>query len=169
MNLSAPLVLSIQKIRRRINGVPLKRGSSIGAFSLVEVTLAIGIVSFGLLSVTGLLPVALKTVKDSSAQVSIANIALQVRAEIVQTPFSSNLDGAAFFYDQEGTKTNVDKSYYGATLAVSTPSLPGVDSTSYASNAKSVTVTVRYPQGVPAAAQRTNVFSILAAKQSAGS
>lgn len=147
----------------------MKLHSSPRAFSLIEVTLAIGIVAFGLLSVTGLLPVALKTVKDSSAQVSMANIALQVRSEIVQTPFTNNLDGVSFFYDQEGSKTNADKGYFSASLAVNTPSVPGVDSTSYGSNAKSVTVTVRYPQGVPSAGQKTNVFSILAAKQSTGS
>jgi uncharacterized protein (TIGR02598 family) len=48
------------------------RGSC--GFSLVEVTLAIGIISFALLSVVALLPIGLQTVKNTNEQVGAANV-----------------------------------------------------------------------------------------------
>ncbi len=42
-------------------------------FSLVEVTLALGIVSFTLLAVVGLLPVGLKSIKSATEQAAAAN------------------------------------------------------------------------------------------------
>ncbi len=44
------------------------------AFSLVEVTLALGIVSFALLAILGLLPVGLKSAQDSSEQARATDI-----------------------------------------------------------------------------------------------
>lgn len=44
------------------------------AFSLVEVTLALGIVSFAMISVLGLLPVGLKTVRNANEQAAAANV-----------------------------------------------------------------------------------------------
>jgi type II secretory pathway pseudopilin PulG len=44
------------------------------AFSLVEVTLALGIVSFALVAVLGLLPVGLKSVKNANEQAGAANV-----------------------------------------------------------------------------------------------
>lgn len=133
--------------------------------------MAIGIVSFGLLSVAGLLPVALKTVKDSAVEVSMANIAQQVRSELVQASFdgiSSNFGGKIFFYSAEGVKTNETGAYFSAKFEVNSPVAPGA-SVNYVNNAKSVKVAVSYPFGVPAAGQQTNTFAILAAKQMAGS
>jgi type II secretory pathway pseudopilin PulG len=62
------------------------------AFSLVEVTLAIGIVSFALLAVVGLLPVGLKTVKNANEQAGAANaINALARAMRDATPAGSSI------------------------------------------------------------------------------
>ena len=58
-------------------------------FSLVEVTLAIGIVSFALLAVVGLLPVGLKSVKNANEQAGAANV-LNVIAGSLRSASSTN-------------------------------------------------------------------------------
>jgi len=44
------------------------------ALSLVEVTLALGIVSFSMLAVVGLLPVGLQSIKNANEQAGAANV-----------------------------------------------------------------------------------------------
>ena len=59
------------------------------AFSLVEVTLALGIVSFALVAVLGLLPVGLKSVKNANEQAGAANV-LNAIAGTLRTASSTN-------------------------------------------------------------------------------
>jgi len=59
------------------------------AFSLVEVTLSIGIVSFALTAVLGLLPVGLKSVKNANEQAGAANV-LNAMADSVRLATSTN-------------------------------------------------------------------------------
>ena len=59
------------------------------AFSLVEVTLALGIASFALMAVLGLLPVGLKSVKNANEQAGAANV-LNAIAECLRTATSTN-------------------------------------------------------------------------------
>jgi len=49
------------------------KGGNRHGFSLVEVVIAIGIVSFAVLAIMGLLPTGLKTVKNSNEQAAAAN------------------------------------------------------------------------------------------------
>jgi len=64
--------------------------SSKHAFSLVEVVMAIGIVSFALISVLGLIPVGLKSVKNATEQAAAAN-ALNALADSLRGATSTNL------------------------------------------------------------------------------
>jgi len=59
------------------------------AFSLVEVTLALGIVSFCLLAVVGLLPVGLKSIKNANEQAGAANVVGGI-ADSVRSASSTN-------------------------------------------------------------------------------
>lgn len=59
------------------------------AFSLVEVVLALGIVSFALLAVIGLLPVGLKSVKNANESAGAANV-LQAISATVRSATSTN-------------------------------------------------------------------------------
>ena len=52
------------------------------AFSLVEVTLALGIVSFGLVSVLGLLPTGVNMAKESSDETGAVNILVAMDADV---------------------------------------------------------------------------------------
>jgi type II secretory pathway pseudopilin PulG len=87
------------------------RKSEIGnlrAFSLVEVTLALGIVSFALIAVLGLLPVGLKTVKNANEQAGAANVlnaiadGLRRAASTNSVDFSNSFAGQVIQYSIAG-------------------------------------------------------------------
>lgn len=52
------------------------------AFTLVEVTLALGVVSFGLLSLLGLLPMGLLLMRDAVSQTTCSHIVQKVRSDL---------------------------------------------------------------------------------------
>jgi type II secretory pathway pseudopilin PulG len=62
----------------------MKRGSS--AFSLVEVTLALGIAAFCLIAIFGLMPVGVQTNRNSTSQTAATNIVAAVMADLRATP-----------------------------------------------------------------------------------
>lgn len=81
-------------------------------FSLVEVTLAIGIVSFALLAVVGLLPVGLKSVKNANEQAGAANVlnviagSLRSASSSNRTNFSSRFAGQTVAFEIGGSTTS---------------------------------------------------------------
>jgi Tfp pilus assembly protein PilV len=62
-------------------------------FSLIEVVIAIGIVSFSILAVVGLLPTGLKTVKNANEQAGAANVLNAIAESLRQ---ASSADGLTF-------------------------------------------------------------------------
>jgi uncharacterized protein (TIGR02598 family) len=64
----------------------MKKDSSIGAFSLVEVALALGVTSFCLIVLFGLLPTGLNSNQASSEQTGAADILAAVSADLRSTP-----------------------------------------------------------------------------------
>jgi len=56
------------------------------AFSLIEVTLALGIAAFGLIAVFGLMPVGVQTNRNASSQTAATNIMTAVVADLRATP-----------------------------------------------------------------------------------
>lgn len=143
------------------------------AFSLVEVVLAIGVVSFAMMAMLGTLPVGLKSSQQSRSQVATANIARQLQGELQQISFNTtstdtltvqNLAGTPYYFTLEGTQTtDLADAYYEASFAVGGVNLPGlaVDPT----NARSVTVTLTHPVGAPVANRQQTIFALLLAKQ----
>lgn len=92
---------------------------SSAAFSLVEVTLAIGILSFAFVAVFGMLPVGLQTFRDSSDKTVTTRIAQQLLAEVQQTPFNniSGMVGPLHYFDATGAKLG----------SATSPSVSGLD------------------------------------------
>ncbi len=58
------------------------------AFSLVEVILALGIATFGILVIVALLPVGIQSTKDSLEETGAVNVLSEVIADRQATPFS---------------------------------------------------------------------------------
>ena len=56
--------------------------SRTGAFSLVEVTLALGVAAFCLIAVFGLVPVGLQTNRNATSQTAATNIIAAVVADL---------------------------------------------------------------------------------------
>lgn len=82
-------------------------------FSLVEVTMAIGIVSFALLAIVGLIPVGLKSVKDSREHAAVAN-ALDALANRIRNAgsedernYSTVFSGQEIAYEINGSPVQV--------------------------------------------------------------
>jgi Tfp pilus assembly protein PilV len=63
-----------------------KRNHSIAGFSLVEVTLALGVASFSLLTFFGLLSVGVNSNRTSSEQTAATNILTSIVSDIRSTP-----------------------------------------------------------------------------------
>lgn len=66
----------------------MKRPSTC-AFSLVEVTLALGIAAFCLIAIFGLMPVGLQTNRNATSQTAATNIIAAVVADLRATPKNS--------------------------------------------------------------------------------
>jgi uncharacterized protein (TIGR02598 family) len=60
------------------------------AFSLVEVTLALGIAAFCLIAIFGLMPVGVQTNRNATSQTAATNIMAAVVADLRATPRGSN-------------------------------------------------------------------------------
>jgi Tfp pilus assembly protein PilV len=64
------------------------------AFSLVEVTLALGVAAFCLLAVFGLMPIGVQTNRNATSQTAAANIMAAVVADLRATPLTTPPGGA---------------------------------------------------------------------------
>lgn len=89
-----------------VNSCPSRTG-----FSLVEVLLAIGLVTFVLLVVFSLMPTGLATLQSASRQIVETEIYNTYGAELAATPFSqltNYVNGTNFpaYFDHEGNKTD---------------------------------------------------------------
>ena len=72
------------------------------AFSLIEVTLALGVAAFCLIAVFGLMPVGVQTNRNATSQTAATNIIAAVVADLRATPIvnsSSSQFGIAFGTD----------------------------------------------------------------------
>lgn len=130
-------------------------------FTLVEVTLALGLVSFSLVGLMGMLPVGLSNFREAMEIQTQTRIAQQIAAELQLTPFQTISDGTfetgfPRFYDDEGAAVSAVESVYTVTTA--TPGsleLPG-------GQANPNTLLLTFGIGKKTAPARTESFSLVA-------
>jgi uncharacterized protein (TIGR02598 family) len=107
------------------------------AFTLVEVVLALGVASFGLISMLGLLAVGLKTFHDATSQTTETQIAQQMANQLQLANYSTLSAQPAstnYCFTQEGVLTNSTGAVYFAKInAPSVLSVPGGASSSASS------------------------------------
>jgi uncharacterized protein (TIGR02598 family) len=97
-------------------------------FSLVEVTIAIGIVAFGVIAIMGVLPVAMVTIRDAMDRNTEANLVREFTGEALRTPFSklANWVGASpYYFDEQGKGSDAVNAHFKVSLTATAPSLPG--------------------------------------------
>lgn len=104
----------------------------IGGFTLVEVTMALGIISFALLAMIGLMPAGLGSLRDSTQQSINAQILQQISSGLVVNSFASRTDFSEFsgtnmyFNEEAQLLANSSGARYKAAITAQNPSLPGV-------------------------------------------
>jgi len=79
-------------------------------FSLIEVTMAIGIFTFCLITIMGLIPVALKTSRASFDKNIETRMVQAVQANLIQKPYSTILINGSFIFDSEGSEITLPSS-----------------------------------------------------------
>jgi uncharacterized protein (TIGR02598 family) len=95
------------------------------AFSLVEVVLALGLMSFALMGIVGLLRVGLSHFRKAIDLTVQAQIAQELTSMIQRTPYADidNLGGpATYYYDEEGNPVDQSRYVYTATAEVASDS-----------------------------------------------
>lgn len=73
-----------------------------GGFSLIEVTLAIGIVSFALLAIIGVLPIGLVNAQQSIRQTTYSHMISRISSDLSLVPFSELSEGRDIYFDSDG-------------------------------------------------------------------
>lgn len=116
-------------------------------FSLVEVTIALGLVAFAVVTVLALLPTGLTSIRESIDETVRTQISQQIAADVLQTPFVSVTDFTRY-YDNEGFPVSGETdAIFTAKIEPTTVSYPGSDllasvGTSLDDNLKSLKVTI---------------------------
>ena len=81
----------------------MKKLTAAAAFSLVEVTVAIGIAAFCLIAVFGLMPVGVQTNRNATSQTAATNILSSVMSDLRASPPAQN---ATSLYQIKRAKNN---------------------------------------------------------------
>jgi len=150
------------------------------AFSLIEIVLALGIISFALVGILALFPAAMSAARDSRQQTQSTFIVQQILGQLRSGPPTSTSFPTAFNPVSGGsTPVNLSASnqYYavtdedgkvisGGATAAPAGGLSGAfvanltvqPVTSPTAGASKVTIDVCYPASAPAVGRRTNTF-----------
>jgi uncharacterized protein (TIGR02598 family) len=143
-------------------------GSPSHGFSLIEVTIALGIVSFALIALFGLLPTGLTTFRSSIDRSVASQIAQNIINQARQTEFSSlstlaTPAGSPKRFTEDGDETtDATKTIYVAKIEVETSvSLPADLPTTNTSMAKIRVRVVNSPSGSEAAFTSNSTSSVV--------
>lgn len=96
---SRPIFISIASSMIRL---PKFSPLTVG-FSLVEVVLALGVCSFAMIAIVGMIPVGLSTFRDALDTTAQSQIVQRVAGDVLLTDFNSIQD-ATYYYDDQGTR-----------------------------------------------------------------
>ena len=95
--------------------MPLRGGSQAG-FSLIEITLAIGIIAFAFVALFGLLPTGMQTFRASIDATNDITMLQEMNAMVQVTGWDKldtidyrNGDGDIYYFDEEGRRTDSQK------------------------------------------------------------
>jgi uncharacterized protein (TIGR02598 family) len=149
----------------------IRRNTRFG-FSLIEVVMAVGIVTFSLFALVGAIPVGIKTIQDSMKASAKANITQEIRAELQQVTFGTsagNIDSLMsqvnYYSDRGILLPGADGAYYEASFSKADVPMPGSTGYFQSGNGQLIKVTLTYPVPAPTANQETSALYLLAAKQ----
>ena len=160
----------------RIHPRKPQRGRRSG-FSLVEVVIAIGVVSFAMVAILGSLPVGIQSMQDAMQMQAKASIAQQLRSDLQQIPYGAastdginELETITWYYTSQGMKTEEpSQAFYAATFQVETATLESEGSTSPTEfdlgSARNIRATLEFPLTAPEANRKQTHITLFSAKQ----
>ena len=152
---------------------------SVKAFSLIEVLVAIGIVSFAVVAIVGMLPIALNTAKDSMLETDAAIIAQRVFAELQASTGTNRPVSISAHGDTKAIDLSLDGTNYLAfsdtcevqsspaseatinDMGVQFLGIVSVATNTGISNLSRVEVSITSPASAPASSRKTNAFVTL--------
>ncbi len=143
-----------------------------GAFSLIEVTMAMALVSVAVITVLGLMPVGMAALHRAMDTTEEAQIVRQISAQVLLTPYSTlpgTFSGATFYFDQDsvllGSSTAAtpvarpEGTHYWANTTVYAPVYPGsANATALAQGLTTVHIVLL--SGASANATSTNSYNL---------
>ncbi|PTX99987.1 hypothetical protein DB346_19465 [Verrucomicrobia bacterium LW23] len=142
--------------------------SASAGFTLVEVTLSIGLLSFSLLALIGLVPSGLGALRDSLDQTTRAQIVQRISNDLALTDFST-ISTAPIYFDQEGqTLRSSTGAHYRVDLYDTAPTLPGLTDTEQAglhSQLKCIRIGIQRTEGELQSATTVHWYSLQVAKR----
>jgi len=92
------------------------KGGGFGAFTLVEVVLALGVCTFALTAILALMPVSLNLARHAQEISRVAKLFEKVTAELTQSQFATvaAMTTNTYFFDYEGKETDASGAKYTA-------------------------------------------------------
>lgn len=102
---SSPFPSVTSHLQREFSGAGAAKLVNRAAFSLVDVVLALGICSFALMAIVGMIPVGLSTFRDAMNTTAQSQIVQSLASEVLltDTNFLAAMSPAPLFYDDQGT------------------------------------------------------------------
>jgi uncharacterized protein (TIGR02598 family) len=136
----------------------------VGGFSLVEVTIATGILTFSVVSVLGILPVGLTALRQSMDQTVETQILRSIGAQLVTADFASIGTWGSFYFDEEGqAMDSASEAYYVARVSTAAPVFPESSRSTSLSNSLTTLRVELTAQPNPSAPRTPKVFSLCVA------
>ncbi len=139
-------------------------------FSLVEVVIALGVVSFAFFTLVCLMPVGLKTMHDAMDTTTEGMIVQQIASEARLGSFTNleaDYNNQTFYCDDDGsnlTNTSSATSVFKIAATVTSPAYPGSAVTTVSAisnNIQMLRLAVCVVPGGAGAATRTNYYNVL--------
>lgn len=97
-------------------------------FSLVEVTISLGLVTFAAMSVMALLPTGLSVMRSAMDQTIEAQIVRTIAGQAVVSNYDNLTAASPLYFDDEGMPVrNAGDAVYTVTLGLANPDFPGVN------------------------------------------
>lgn len=141
------------------------------AFSLIEVMLAMGVMTFAVVTSVGVIPVGLTTLRQAMDDTVESQIVRSIGAQALVTPYSqmtADFSGTRFYYDEEGTfltsspAARPAAARYCAAATLATPSFPGSGAVTTGLTNGLWTVRIQLTAGPTDAGSTTNFYSLQA-------
>jgi len=126
------------------------------SFSLVEIVIALGLVSFVLVALIGLMSVGLKAMKDSHHETLVSDMALTALSKLKETDYSALPVATNYYYTYDGVVTNVTSGYYLCAINLSVPSGAMAVAPGLSDHSKRIHMELIWP--LNGKIQETNVF-----------